>query len=234
MSRLMRLTLLLQFTYLVGCGATTQVTCDLDFRNVGPIAETALEQSGVGVLTPSIVTGRETDKQVVGEVLSDILESRLGTMTVVSLVDFLNLVNNAGLADSYTASLEMYDSSGLIPQDALKRLGEAADVRYLAKLSLANFEQNQIERFGVAGFRVISTYRTRIRVFLEIWDSDSGQIVWYANEELSIASERAAEDNLSIRGAAARAIGQMLDVLLTRADERPTDEATDSACEIPS
>ena len=234
MKRIVQVTLVLQFTYLAGCGSTTQITCDLDYRNIGSIAEAALEQNGVGVLTPSIVTGRETDKQVVGEVLSDALESRLGAMPVVSLVEFLNFVNTAGLAETYAASLEMYDTSGIIPRASIERLGDAAGVRYLAKLSLANFEQNQVERFGIAGVRIISTNRTRIRLFLEIWDSDDGQIVWYANEELSIASERAAEDDLSIRGAATRAVGQMLDALLTRADNRTSDEATELACEIES
>ena len=234
MKRISRVTLVLQFAYLAGCGSTTQITCDLDYRNIGSITETMLEQGGIGVLTPSIVTGRETDKQVVGEVLSNILESRLGTTTVVSLVEVLNLVNTAGLAETYAASLEMYDTSGIIPRASIKRLGDAAEVRYLAKLNLANFEQNQIERFGIAGVRVISTNRTRIRLFLEIWDSDDGQIVWYANEELSIASERATEDDLSIRGAATRAIGEMLDVVLTRADVQSNDEAADSVCEIES
>ena len=234
MKRISQVVFLLQITYLAGCGVTTQVTCDLEYRNIGSIAETTLQQYGIGVLTPSIVTGRETDKQVVGEVLSDGLRSRLGTMTVVSLVEFLNLINVAGLAEIYAASLEMYDESGIIPRASIGRLGEAANVRYLAKLSLANFEQTQVERFGIAGIRVLSTNRTRIRLFLEIWDSDDGQIVWYANEELSMASERAAEDELSIRGAATRAIGEMLNVLLTRTGERSYDEATDLACELES
>ena len=234
MKRILQTSLLLLPACLAGCGVTTQITCDLAYQNVGSIAQTTLEQNGVGVLTPSIVTGRETDKQVIGEVLSDILESRLGTTTVVSLVEFLNFVNTAGLAETYADSLEMYDMSGIIPQASIGRLGEAADVRYLAKLSLANFEQSQVERFGIAGLRVLSTNRTRIRVFLEIWDSGDGQIVWYANEELSLASERAAEDDLSIRGAATRAIGQMLDALLSPAELVSADEDDELVCQVES
>jgi len=234
MKRITQVSLVLQIIYLAGCGVTTQMTCDLDYRNVAPIAETTLRQYGVGVITPSLVAGRETDKQVIGEVLSDVLESRLGTTTVVSLVDFLNLVNTAGLAETYAASLEMYDTSGIIPRTSIGRLAEAAEIRYLAKLSLANFERSQVERFGIAGIRVLSTNRTRIRIFLEIWDSDDGQIVWYANEELSIASERASEGDLSVREAATRAIGEMLDVLLTRPGERSSNGDTESACAVES
>ena len=234
MKRIAQVLLILQIVCLAGCGVTTQIACDLAYRNIGSISEAALEQNGIGVLTPSIVTGRETDKQVIGEVLSELLELRLSTTTVVSLVQFLNFVNTAGLAETYAASLEMYDTSGIIPRASIGRFGEAAEVRYLAKLSLANFEQSQVERFGIAGIRVLSTNRTRIRLFLEIWDSDDGRIVWYANEELSIASDRAAEDDLSIRGAATRAIGQMLDALLTRADGGSPGEDNELACELES
>ncbi len=225
---------MVQTIFLTSCGVATQITCDLDHRNVGSIAEASLRQHGIGVMTPSIVTGRETDKQIIGEVLSDVIESRLGANSVVSLVQFINHVNTAGLADTYASALEMYDKTGVLPLASIGHIGEAVNVRYLAKLSLANFEQNQVERFGIAGVRVLTTNRTRIRVFLEIWDSETGQIVWYANEELNIASDRAAEDDLSVRGAATLAIEQMLDVILTRSGARLIDEPEEVVCSVSS
>lgn len=205
----------LQLIWLTGCGFATQLTCDLDYRNIGSLTLGMLESDGIGVLTPSIVTGRETDKQIIGEVLSDVLEASLMMTNVVPLAEVLNRVNTAGLADVYAASLAMYDTSGIIPLASIDLLGEAADARYLAKISLANFEQNQVERFGIAGIRVLSTNRTRIRLFLEIWDSETGRIVWYANEELAIAADSAAEEDLSVRGASIRAINEMMATLLT-------------------
>jgi len=230
MDAIFKYLLLCECICLAGCSVATQVTCDLDYRNVGTLSDASLRDYGIGVLTPSIVTGRETDKQIIGEVLSDVLESGLDERSVVTLVEFINLVNVGGLADSYASALEMYERTGVIPSTPLGRLGAAAGVRYLAKLSLANFEQTQIERFGIAGVRVLSTSRTRIRLFLEIWDSTDGQIVWYANQELNIASDRAAEDDLSIRGAATRALQQMLDKILVEPDDAPGDGVDDVAC----
>ena len=215
---------------LAGCTVATQVTCDLDYRFIGDLTEASLRENGIGVLTPSIVTGRETDKQIIGEVLSDVLESRLDDRSVVSLVELINFLNIGGLADLYASALEMYERTGVIPSAPLGQLGTAAGVRYLAKLSLANFEQSQIERFGIAGVRVLSTNRTRIRLFLEIWDSTDGKIIWYANEELNIASDQAAEDDLSVRGAATRAIQQMIDTILARSSDLVEGEVDDLAC----
>ena len=96
--------------------------------------------------------------------------------------------------------------------------------RYLAKISLANFEQSQVERFGVAGIRVLTTNSTRIRLFLEVWDSATGQIVWYANEELAIAADRATEEDLSVRGASVRAISEMMATLLADPDRLLDEE----------
>ena len=208
------LLVMLQLIFLTGCGFATQLTCDLDYRNIGSLSLSMLESDGIGVLTPSIVTGRETDKQIIGEVLSDVLEASLMMTNVVPLAEVLNRVNTAGLADVYAASLAMYDTSGIIPQASIDLLGEAVGARYLAKISLANFEQSQVERFGIAGIRVLTTNSTRIRLFLEIWDSETGHIVWYANEELAIAADRATEEDLSVRGASVRAIGEMMATLL--------------------
>jgi hypothetical protein len=227
---MVRFFLMLQIIALTGCGVATQITCDLDYRNIGALSISALERDGIGVLTPSIVTGRETDKQIVGQVLSDVLEDYLAPRNVVTLAQLLNRINAAGLADSYAASLGMYDTSGILPQDTITQLGAAAGARFLAKLSLANFEQAQVERFGIAGIRVLSTNRTRIRLFLEIWDSDNGQIVWYANEELALASERATEEDLSVRGAATRAISEMLATILGQDSVTLSEESGDPIC----
>ncbi len=230
MQRTARSFLVMLLVCLTGCGVTSQVTCDLDYRNIGALTYASLENHGIGVLTPSIVTGRETDKQIIGEVLSEVLEVSIEMTSVVPLAQVLNRVNVAGLAETYAASLEMYDTSGIIPLASIAQLGEAAGARYLAKLSLANFEQSQVERFGVAGFRVLTTNRTRIRLFLEVWDSDTGQIVWYANEELNIASERATEEDLSVRGAATRAITEMMATIMTAEDDPLLEEHAVSVC----
>lgn len=230
MQRTARCFLVLQLICLTGCGVTSQVTCDLDYRNIGSLTYASLEDHGIGVLTPSIVTGRETDKQIIGEVLSDVLEASIDMTNVVPLALLLNRVNVAGLAETYAASLAMYDASGIIPRSSIGQLGEAAGARYLAKLSLANFEQSQVERFGVAGIRVLTTNRTRIRLFLEVWDSQSGQIVWYANEELNIASERATEEDLTVRGAATRAISEMMATIMAADDDPLLEDHAVSVC----
>lgn len=226
--------LVLQLASIGGCGFTTQLTCDLDYQNVGSITKATIKRDGIGVLTPSSVTGHEADKQIFGDVLSTILAESLDDGEALSLAEFLNRINLAGLADTYAHSVEIYEISGIIGQDPIKRFGEAADVRFLAKLNLASIEQTQTERFGIAGIRVLSTNRTRIRLFLEIWDSHDGQIVWYANEDLSIASDRAAEENLSIRQAATQAIQQLVDSLLTEGQERSSEESSKFVCEMQS
>jgi len=218
------LLLLLPLIWLTGCGFATQLTCDLDYRNLGSLTLAMLEADGIGVLTPSIVTGRETDKQIIGEVLSDVLEASLTMTNVVPLAEVLNRINTGGLAETYAASLNMYDTSGILPQTAIDQIGVAVGARYLAKISLANFEQSQVERFGVAGIRVLTTNSTRIRLFLEVWDSATGRIVWYANEELAIAADRPTEEDLSVRGASVRAINEMMVTLLTPADELIDEE----------
>jgi hypothetical protein len=207
------------------------LTCDLDYHDLDSITGATIRQHGVTVITPSIVTGRETDKKMIGDVLSNVLKSRFNGAKVVSLAEFLNRISDADLVGPYSRALTVYETSGLMPRESMRRLGEAAGVRYLAKVNLASFEQTQTERFGIAGIRVLSTNRTRIRIFLEIWDSDSGHIVWYANEELAIAADRAAEEILSIQGTAARALDEMMDILIPHNGEPSSDRDEEIICQ---
>jgi hypothetical protein len=82
-----------------------------------------------------------------------------------------------------------YEKTGILERDTLERIGNAAGVRYVAKLNLGNFEQSTSGRAKILGVRFLDTRTATIRVHLEIWDTDSGAIVWQGNEELTFAEE---------------------------------------------
>jgi hypothetical protein len=186
---------------LTGCGVTSQLHSDLSY---GAAAETvlALEDAGIGVLTPAAPTGQESDKQALGDSLSTALEHELDGSRVLGLPEMLSAINKAGLAGRYADALADYEATGILDRDTLRAVGEASGVRYLAKLNLGNFNQSSDKRLAIAGIRMFDTWRATIRVHLEVWDSQTGEIAWQGNDELVYAREGVKERPVTFRAVA--------------------------------
>ncbi len=180
------------------CGVTSQLHSDLSYRAAAE-SVLALEDTGIGVLTPAAPTGQESDKQALGDSLSSALQHELGTLRVLGLPEMLSAINKAGLAGTYASALADYERTGILDRDALRAIGDAADVRYLAKLNLGNFNQSSDKRLAIAGVRMFDTWRATIRVHLEVWDSETGEIAWQGNAELVYAREGVKERPVKFR-----------------------------------
>jgi hypothetical protein len=172
---------------ITGCAATDQLSVDLHYQQLIP-GNVLIARDGIGVLTPSAPTGQESDRQALADALGAILEDG-AEARVVALPAMLSAVNQAGLARPYSAMFSEYERTGVLERDVLRQIGEAANVRYVAKLNLGNFEQSTAGRAKIFGVRFLDTRTANIRVHLEIWDTVTGGIVWQGNEELTFSQE---------------------------------------------
>jgi hypothetical protein len=181
-----------------GCAVTSQMHSELSYGSATQTA-LALDPGGIGVLTPAAPTGQESDKQALGDSLSTALQHGLGSSRVLGLPEMLSAINRAGLAGSYAHALADYEATGILDRDVLRAIGESAGVRYLAKLNLGNFNQSSDKRLAIAGVRLFDTWRATIRVHLEVWDSQTGEIAWQGNDELVYAREGVKERPVTFR-----------------------------------
>jgi hypothetical protein len=181
-----------------GCGVTSQMHSELSY---GAASEAVLtvDDRGIGVLTPAAPTGQESDKQALGDSLGTALQRELSASHVMGLPEMLSAINKAGLAGSYAQALVAYEKTGILDRDTLRAIGEASGVRYLAKLNLGNFSQSSDKRLAIAGIRMFDTWRATIRVHLEVWDSQTGEIAWQGNDELVYAREGVKERPVTFR-----------------------------------
>jgi hypothetical protein len=181
---------------LTGCGVTSQLHSELNYTGLANDA-VALEYYGIGVLTPSAPTGRESDKQALGDALGSALKGQLPMGNILPLGAMLSAINTSGLAGSYARMLSEYEATGILERDTIRQIADAAGVRYLAKFNLGDFQQSRDKRLSIAGIRMFDTSRAIIRVHLEIWDGHTGEIAWQGNEELVFAREGVKERPVS-------------------------------------
>jgi hypothetical protein len=176
----------------IGGGTMRQINDQLAHTDID-LPPGALEEYGVGFLTPSAATTREADKQALALAFATILERDRPGIRVVSMPALLSAVNTADLDQEYKRMYRDYLQTGILDGNVLRPVGEAGDVRYLIQLNLANFEQVSRGRLSLLGLRFIETKIANMRVFLQVWDSQTGKVIWEGGGELNYTFETVVE-----------------------------------------
>ena len=79
--------------------------------------------------------------------------------------------------------------SGILDRERLQRIGTVLGSRYVLQPGLAEFTQTLVDRFEVSGFKLLRTRVTTLRLWLQLWDTQAGQIVWESAGEITVAAE---------------------------------------------
>lgn len=174
-----------------GCSGK-QIHSTVQYEDIG-LEQGGLVDHGLGFITPSTVTGREQDIQSLAFIFARVLEQEHPGIHVVSLPEALSAINQAGLADEYKQMYIDYSDTGIFKQDALRKVSAAIGARYLAQLKLSSFNQDSRGRFSLLGLRLLQTKEANIRLFLQIWNSETGRIVWEGTEEVNYAWDTSKE-----------------------------------------
>lgn len=194
---------------LTGCMLVPQVDTQIEVRNLG-LATGDLERGGLAFITPSTVTTQEEDKQNVAFVFASVLKREHPDIRCVTLPEALGEINRAGLAEDYRKMYRDHRDAGIFEREVLRKVGQATGARYLAQLKLAGLSQGSENRLGVFGLRVAETKHASVRVFLQIWDSENGTIVWEGIEELSYAYDTVGENPVTFQVAVEAAARDLL------------------------
>lgn len=210
---------------LVACGGPVIYT-SLQHRSID-LKPGDLQHGGIAFITPSSVTGREQDRQSLALSFVSILLHDYKDIRVVSLSETLSAVNRANMTADYKAMFDEYQDTGIFQKDTLRKIGEITGVRYLAQLKLGGFEQESAGRFGFLGLRLMETKRANLRVFLQIWDSQEGSIVWEGLEELNLSTDTFTENVINFNDIARQSARELLEHIPYQTDPKlvPLDEA---------
>jgi len=160
-----------------------------------------LQSDGVAFLTPSSITGQEEDRQALALAFTEKMRAARPDLRCLTLAETISAINRAGLAAEYKRMFEDARLTGIFDRETLNKVAGATGARYLVQLKLGGFRQEAKGRWGMLGIRMLETKATTIRLFLQMWDSRDGAVVWEGSQELTIAHESLAEDSISLQKA---------------------------------
>src|SRR5262245_40326869 len=160
-----------------------------------------LREGGVGFLAPSLSFGQETLGHALLPGLFDAFQQELPDASVVPPNLAASRINQAGLGGSYAEMMRNYDRTGILERDTLARIAQAIDARYVAVPILVNLHEEMSTRLSALGMRLGKTAMTNTRVELEIWDGQTGRIVWEGLSDVTFAQEVVRERSVRLEPA---------------------------------
>src|SRR5262249_38533756 len=100
-----------------------------------------------------------------------------------------NALNEQGVAAEYGDLLANFAKGSVLERDALQRVGAALGCRYVLLPGVAAFTQTVADRFEIAGIKLVRNQATILRLWLELWDAQTGALLWESAGEITTTSE---------------------------------------------
>jgi hypothetical protein len=189
--------LLLAVVLLVGCtpiytwdANTTSTTRPPSF-DIGELSNQPV--ATINLIAPSYLVGYSTS---LSHALVAALARASPPIRGIPAHEIANAVNDRGLATEYADLLSAYARHGIMERERLQRLGSSLGFRYLFVPGATEFTHVIMDRFEIWGVKVVRTRITVLRLWLQLWDTSTGHILWESAGEIATASDVVKQDRI--------------------------------------
>ncbi len=144
--------------------------------------------------------------------LGQILQKIGPNWTVVLPHGLINRLNQKGLIGEYVRMRADYEMSDIFDGIALRKIASAIGVRYVFQPQLGAFSQTMTDRwsFPPVDLRMMQTRSSIMRMSLQLWDAESGEIVWASMAEATMQMEGISQDPVYLEDIARATLGSMI------------------------
>ncbi|SLM46788.1 conserved protein of unknown function [Nitrospira japonica] len=162
-----------------------------------------------GALAPPRLLGSETGLDTI---LAQVLKTVAPSLKVITQQEVASLINRNDLANEYARMRNEALQSHLLDGGTLKKLGTAIGTRYVFQPKLIEFMQIMKDRWEMPPIALkVSRIRSSImRLSLQLWDMQTGELLWASTAEASLESEAVGQDPIYFEDDARVTMGSML------------------------
>jgi hypothetical protein len=117
------------------------------------------------------------------QALSDALTEVTPPISAISTDETLNRLTDHGLATEYADLRAGFARNGMLDRHRLQRIGLGLGSRYVLLPGVAQFDETILDRFEAIGIKLLRNRVTTLRLWLQLWDAQTGHIVWESSGE---------------------------------------------------
>ena len=188
-----------------------------------------------GALAPPRLLGSETGLDTI---LAQVLKTVAPGFKVITQQEAASLINRNDLANEYTRMRNEALQSHLLDGGSLKKLGTAIGTRYVFQPKLIEFMQIAKDRWELPPIALkVSRIRSSVmRLSLQLWDMQTGELLWTSLAEATLESEAVGQDPVYFEDTARVAMGSILADFMngkTASSYGPLDTIVDQLIQAP-
>lgn len=168
---------------------------------------------------PTMAAGPLQETAVgMSQYLSQTLNTLTPTWKVLTEQETLTRINKQGLGVEYSRMRGDAEHSHLLDRHSLAKIGAALGVRYALQPRLAAFTQIMTQRWKVPGLeiRVSETRSSLLRMSMQMWEVESGELIWSSVAETVMESETVTQDPVFLEDAIRLTFGSIMSDFLNR------------------
>jgi hypothetical protein len=139
----------------------------------------------LGVVAPVGIQGLSP---TVAHALSTALSQASPPIRAIAMLQALNRLTDQRLAGEYAELLASYSRGGIPDRARLERISAALGSRYVLQPGLAEFDQALVDTFEFAGFKIVRTRVSTLRLWLQLWDAQTGHLLAESTGEMTVAT----------------------------------------------
>ena len=106
----------------------------------------------------------------------------------ISTDETLNKLADHGLAMEYADLRAGFARNGILDRSRLRRIGSGLAARYVMLPGIAQFDEEILDKYEAAGIKLLRNRVTTLRLWLQLWDAQTGHIVWESSGEVTAAT----------------------------------------------
>jgi hypothetical protein len=92
------------------------------------------------------------------------------------------------LATEYADLRAGFARNGMLDRLRLRRIGLGLGSRYVLLPGIAQFDEQILDKYEALGIKLLRTRVTTLRLWLQLWDPQTGHIVWESSGEATTST----------------------------------------------
>ena len=197
-----------------------------------------LSQEPVAIFSALAQPGLLGSETGLEAILAQVLQKVAPQFKVITPKETVTLINKHGLADEYTRMRNDALQSHILAREPLQKLATAIGARYVFQPRLTAFMQIMMDRwsFPPIDLKVSRTRSSIMRVSLQLWDMQTGELLWASVAEGTLQSEAIAQDPVYIEDAALVTMGSIIADFMngkTASSYGPLNQFIDQLIQVP-
>ncbi|HSF68114.1 MAG TPA: hypothetical protein VLA67_11875 [Nitrospiraceae bacterium] len=154
----------------------------------------ALEQHSVALFGAVTSPPNQGNEVTLSSILEQILNKVKPNWKVVPAHELVKRINQKGLAEEYARMRAEYERTNILEGSSLRKIATGVGVRYVFQPRLISFSQTLTERWSFVDVRIMQTRSSIMRVSLQLWNAETGEIIWASIAEATMQNEAISQD----------------------------------------